>query len=140
MEKTNALQLYTDGGSRGNPGKAAIGVVIKSGNGDVVFSHGETIGETTNNVAEYKALIFALSKASEFLSSHDAVFVYMDSNLIVNQMKGSYKIKKAHLMMLHEEAKMLEQKLALPVTYVYILREHNHIADQLLNSALDNTL
>lgn len=140
MEKTKTLQIYTDGGSRGNPGKAAIGVVIKSGNGDRVFSYAEAIGETTNNVAEYKALIFALSKARDFLSSHDTIFVNMDSNLIVNQMRGTFKIKKTHLKLLHEEAKLLEQKLDLPVTYHYIPREQNYEADQLLNTALDNSL
>ena len=128
MENLQA-QLFTDGGSRGNPGPAGIGWVITN-----VKSGGEYIGVATNNVAEYKALIRGLEECYKL--GVKQVECFLDSNLVVNQMKGLYKIKEAHLATLAGEAKKIEAKFA-SVTYTHIPREKNTLADKEVNKALD---
>ena len=89
------LYLYTDGGSRGNPGPAAIGIVIADEKGRILEEHGEYLGTKTNNEAEYYAVIKALELAKKFLPRE--VVITLDSQLVVNQLKGKYKIRKKHL-------------------------------------------
>jgi probable phosphoglycerate mutase len=127
-------RLSTDGGARGNPGPAAYGYVLEAEDGTVLDAHGEAIGVATNNVAEYSALVAGLEKAVE-LGLGD-VEVVSDSELLVKQMRGEYKIKNEALRDLADEAERLERQLG-RVTYVAVRREHNALADQLVNEALD---
>jgi ribonuclease H / adenosylcobalamin/alpha-ribazole phosphatase len=127
-------RLFTDGGARGNPGPAAYGYVLEEEDGTVLDARGEAIGIATNNVAEYRALIAGLERAVE-LDLGD-VEVVADSELLVKQMRGEYKIKNEALRELADEAERLERQLG-RVTYVAVRREHNELADRLVNEALD---
>ena len=127
-------KLSTDGGARGNPGPAAYGYVLEAEDGTVLDARGEAIGVATNNVAEYRALLAGLAKAVE-LGLRD-VEVVSDSELLVKQMRGEYKIKNEALRELAYEAERLEDRLG-RVTYVAVRREHNELADRLVNEALD---
>ena len=127
-------RLSTDGGARGNPGPAAYGYVLETDDGTVLAAHGETIGVATNNVAEYRALLAGLEKALDL--GVDEVEVVSDSELVVKQMRGEYKVKNEALRDLSEQARELAQQLRL-VRYTAVRREHNELADQLVNEALD---
>jgi len=129
-------RLSTDGGARGNPGPAAYGYVLEAEDGTILDARGEAIGVATNNVAEYRALLAGLEKAVE-LGVGD-VEVVSDSELLVKQMRGEYKIKNEALRELADEAERLEDRLG-RVTYVAVRREHNELADRLVNEALDAT-
>jgi ribonuclease HI len=129
-------KLSTDGGARGNPGPAAYGYVLEAENGTVLDAHGETIGVATNNVAEYRALIAGLEKAVEL--GVDELEVVSDSELLVKQMQGEYRVKNEALRELNDEANSLERKLG-RVRYTAVRREHNELADKLVNEALDRT-
>ncbi len=128
--------IYTDGGSRGNPGQAAIGVFFPS----LEKRYGERIGETTNNVAEYKAIIFALKKAKQLIGSEKAgktdVCIRSDSQLVVNQLSGTFKLKEEELFPLFISVWNLKQEFA-SVSFEHIPREQNTVADSLVNEALD---
>jgi ribonuclease HI len=127
-------KLFTDGGARGNPGPAAYGYVLESEDGAVLAAHGEAIGTATNNVAEYRALIAGLEKALELEA--DDLEVVSDSELLVKQMRGDYKVKNAALRDLSLRAANLARELG-SVSYTAVRREHNELADQLVNEALD---
>jgi ribonuclease HI len=127
-------RLSTDGGARGNPGPAAYGYVLETEDGTVLAAHGEAIGEATNNVAEYRALIAGLEKAAEL--GIDYLEVVSDSELLVKQMRGEYKVKNAALRELSLEAAGLARRVG-RVTYRAVRREHNELADRLVNEALD---
>jgi probable phosphoglycerate mutase len=127
-------RLSTDGGARGNPGPAAFGYVLEADDGTVLAAHGETIGTATNNVAEYRGLIAGLEKALEL--QVDELDVVSDSELIVRQMTGEYKVKNATLQELQAEAADLAARLP-RVAYRSVPREHNDLADRLVNEALD---
>jgi ribonuclease HI len=127
-------RLSTDGGARGNPGPAAYAYVLETDDGTVLAAHGEAIGVATNNVAEYRALVEGLRKAVEL--SVDELEVISDSELVVHQMRGEYKVKNAALRELWEEAQALADRLA-KVGYTAVRREHNELADRLVNEALD---
>ena len=127
-------RLSTDGGARGNPGPAAYGYVLETDDGTVLAAHGETIGVATNNVAEYRALVAGLEKAVEL--GVDEVEVVSDSELLVKQMRGEYKVKNAALRELSEEAAGVARRLR-SVSYTAVRREHNELADSLVNEALD---
>ena len=127
-------RLSTDGGARGNPGPAAYGYVLETDDGTVLAAHGEAIGEATNNVAEYRALLAGLEKAADV--GIDELEVVSDSELLVKQMRGEYKVKNAALRELWEDAQDLARKVG-PVRYTAVRREHNELADQLVNEALD---
>ena len=129
-------RLSTDGGSRGNPGPAAYGYVLEAEDGTVLDARGEAIGTATNNVAEYSGLIAGLASALE--RGVDEVEVVSDSELLVKQMRGEYKVKNETLRELVEEAHALADKLR-RVTYTAVRREHNELADRLVNEALDST-
>ena len=127
-------KLWTDGGARGNPGPAAYGYVLETEDGTVLAAHGEAIGEATNNVAEYRALVAGLGKAVEL--AVDDVEVVSDSELLVKQMRGEYKVKNEALRELFEEAGRIARQLR-SVGYTAVRREHNELADRLVNEALD---
>jgi ribonuclease H / adenosylcobalamin/alpha-ribazole phosphatase len=127
-------RLSTDGGSRGNPGPAAYGYVLETGDGHVLAAHGEAIGMATNNVAEYRGLVAGLEKALEL--GVDEVEVVSDSELLVRQMRGEYKVRKPTLRELQAEAARLAERLS-KVSFIAVRREHNELADQLVNEALD---
>ena len=128
------LLTHTDGGARGNPGPAAIGIVIKTPAGEVVAAWGKTIGETTNNQAEYKALEAALGKAKELGAKQ--VDCYLDSLLVVQQVKGEWKVKEATLKPNVERVRKLATHFD-KVSYHHVRREQNTEADRLVNEALD---
>jgi ribonuclease HI len=127
-------RLFTDGGSRGNPGPAAYGFVLESEDGHVLATAGETIGVATNNVAEYRGLIAGLETA--VARGVGELEVISDSELLVNQMRGDYKVKNEALRELVAEASALADRLA-KVRYTAVRREHNELADGLVNDALD---
>jgi ribonuclease HI len=127
-------RLYTDGGARGNPGPAAYGYVLEAEDGSALAAHGEAIGRATNNVAEYRALVAGLEKALEL--GMETVEVVSDSELLVKQMRGEYKVKNAALRELAEAAAEVASKLG-GVSYTAVRREHNELADRLVNEALD---
>jgi ribonuclease HI len=127
-------RLFTDGGARGNPGPAAYGFVLEAEDGTVLDARGEAIGVATNNVAEYSALLAGLRRAAEL--GVVEVEVVSDSELMVKQMTGVYRVKNEALRDLSVEAARLAR--ALPqVTYTHVRREHNELADRLVNEALD---
>ena len=127
--------LYTDGGARGNPGPAAFAYVLEAEDGTVLASHGETIGVATNNVAEYRGLVAGLQKAVE-LALGD-VEVVSDSELLVKQMRGEYRVKNEALRELSLQASRLARRLE-SVSYRHVRRAHNELADRLVNEALDS--
>ena len=128
-------RLSTDGGARGNPGPAAYGFVIESDDGDMLAASSKAIGRATNNVAEYRGLVAGMEKAAD-LGVRD-LEVVSDSELLVKQMRGEYRVKSATLRELWEEASALERRFA-RVRYTAVRREHNELADQLVNEALDS--
>lgn len=127
-------RLYTDGGARGNPGPAAAAYVLEAEDGAVLDARGEAIGVQTNNVAEYTALLNGLRRAAELGLTE--VEVVSDSELMVKQMRGEYKVKNAALRELSLEAARLARAVG-SVTYTAVRREHNVLADRLVNEALD---
>ena len=127
-------RLFTDGGARGNPGPAAYGYVLEAEDGTVLAAHGERIGVATNNVAEYRALIAGLAKAVELAVPE--LEVVSDSELLVKQMTGVYRVKNDALRELSLEAARLARGIG-KVTYTAVRREHNELADRLVNEALD---
>jgi probable phosphoglycerate mutase len=127
-------KLSTDGGARGNPGPAAYGYVLEAEDGTVLAAHGERIGEATNNVAEYRGLVAGLEKAVEL--GVRELDVVSDSELLVKQMTGEYRVKNEALRRLSLEAARLARQLD-RVAYTAVRREHNELADRLVNEALD---
>ncbi|HEX4751897.1 MAG TPA: ribonuclease HI family protein [Solirubrobacterales bacterium] len=128
------LTVNVDGGARGNPGPAAIGVVVRDADGTVVESVGETIGRQTNNVAEYQALL----RGIELAAAHGATEVELigDSELVVRQIEGRYKVKNAAMKDLHAEAKKALAKFD-SWSIRHVKRAQNADADKLVNQALD---
>jgi ribonuclease HI len=132
--KDETVTLQFDGGSRGNPGPAGIGVVLRAADGTPLVTLGRFIGRATNNVAEYKALIIALEKAKELGARK--VKVLGDSELIVKQMRGEYRVKNPDLRVLYEEAQELFHSFA-AATIDHNYRADNSLADKLANLAMD---
>lgn len=135
--KNNKVIIYTDGGAKGNPGPASIGAVIEYNNGKKEYS--EQIGEATNNIAEYKALVFALQKTRQLLGKKTSkevhIKAYSDSELMVKQLNGEYKIKNTELKDLFIEIWNLKQDFK-EVKFEHIKREKNSAADRLVNEAM----
>ena len=127
-------RLFTDGGARGNPGPAAYGYVLEAEDGTVLAAHGEHIGSATNNVAEYSGLVAGLRKALELQVPE--VEVVSDSELMVKQMRGEYRVKNEALRALFAEADRLARAVG-KVEYRHVKRAHNEEADRLVNAALD---
>ena len=137
MEK---ITVFTDGGARGNPGPAAIGVVIKDSAGHTIKGYGETIGRATNNEAEYCAVIFALQKVKALLGKEKtkkvSIEVNMDSELVVRQLGGKYKIEEERLFPFFIKIWNLKMDFG-EVKFQHVPREKNKDADRLVNEALD---
>jgi len=135
--------IYTDGGSRGNPGEAAWGFYITDEKGVALVGKGQKIGINTNNVAEYMALIEAfkyLQEHRELLRDTSGIAVRMDSKLVCMQMQGHWKVKHANMIPLFHQAQQLAMALGEKITYTHIPREQNTMADMYVNRALDNLL
>ena len=131
------LIIFVDGAARGNPGPASIGVLICDSQGEEVLRVGRKLGQATNNLAEYQALLAALKLASDLKA--EKVLIKSDSELVVKQMTGQYKVKNANLRPLFLEAKKISSQFK--TFYItHIPREQNKIADSLANAALDNKL
>ncbi len=129
-------RLSTDGGARGNPGPAAAAYVLEAEDGTVLDARGEAIGVATNNVAEYRALEAGLEKAGDVGVTD--LEVVSDSELLVKQMRGEYRVKNEALRLLVDEARALEDRIG-RVRYVAVRRAQNELADRLVNEALDST-
>ena len=132
MKKLDKIILYADGASLGNPGKAGIGVVIYNQDKNIIKEVNESIGFTTNNVAEYMALIYALEEAL-YLGARE-VSCFLDSELLVKQLKGSYRVKDGKLKLLHQQIKHLENFFE-KVNFNHIGRDGNKEADKLAKEA-----
>ena len=129
----NRVIIFTDGASQGNPGPAAIGAIIKDEQGRVITSISQGIGRTTNNQAEYRAIIAALENAVSLGARQ--VDMRSDSELVVRQINGKYRVKKASLKPLYQKVKQLQSQLA-GFTITHIPRQQNIEADSLANMAL----
>jgi probable phosphoglycerate mutase len=129
-----SAKLFTDGGARGNPGPAAYGFVLEADDGTVLAAEGKAIGRATNNVAEYRGLIAGLERALELGLAN--VTVVSDSELVVKQMRGEYRVKNETLRDLRDEVERLASKLG-RVQYTNVRRAENELADRLVNEALD---
>ena len=139
MANGSDLLIYSDGGSRGNPGPSAIGFLVCDGKGKVLTRHGEYVGIHTNNQSEYMALIRALENALTY--SHGRVHCFLDSELVVKQLNGEYEVRDSNLHTLLLKVKGLEKKFG-SVKYSYVPRNIGKlsIADGLVNKALDSKL
>jgi ribonuclease HI/pterin-4a-carbinolamine dehydratase len=131
------IKLYADGGSRGNPGPSASGYVLMDMDDSIIFKSGVYLGITTNNQAEYQALKYGLEEAQK-LGARE-VDVYMDSLLVINQMKGIFKVKNRDLWPIHEAIKE-QAKFFKKVRYTHVPRELNKLADAEVNEVLDAEL
>ena len=136
------LSIYTDGGSRGNPGPAALGVYMKDENKKELARIGKRIGETTNNVAEYSAITEAFSwlLANKDKLDIESVSFYMDSQLAYSQIVGLYKVKNERIREFIFEIRQKEAEVKFPVYYNHVRRENNKKADLMVNLALDNAI
>ncbi len=131
------LIIHTDGGARGNPGPAAIGVVIENESGEVLLNVSRYIGQTTNNQAEYQAVYTALKEAKNL--GGKILDIYLDSELVVKQLKLEYKVKNKELAPIFMKVWNLAQEFK-SITWRHILREKNIKADKLVNEALDKKI
>lgn len=138
------LKMFTDGGARGNPGPAAVGIIIYDEQGDILLEHSETIGEATNNIAEYQALLIGLAQANEFAGKQGKsaegteLECCLDSELVVKQLKGEYKIKNYTMQKLYDAVRKAESQFR-KISYAHLRRGAEGVrrADQLVNHALD---
>lgn len=137
LPKIQQLKMYADGGSRGNPGPSASGFVLLDKNDNVVVDKGVYLGVTTNNQAEYTALKLGLEEALR-LGARE-IDVFMDSLLVVNQMKGIFKIRNRDLWPIHDAIKTLSTKFK-HISFTHVPRELNKLADAAVNRALDDEL
>lgn len=133
------LIIYTDGASRGNPGPASYGFTISDENGKLLHEEGRYIGKTTNNVAEYTAVLEALRHANEEFRDKKilSIELFADSKLVAEQLSGRYKIKAKHLKPIIEEIRVLSIELG-GVIFGHVPRTKNTLADKLANEALDS--
>lgn len=136
------ILIYTDGGSRGNPGLAALGVYIEDDKGKELARIGKKIGQATNNVAEYAAILEGFSWLVENKKKHktESAYFYMDSELACLQLTGIYKVKNSKIREFVFQIRQKEAELKIPVFYEHIPREQNTKADFMVNLALDNML
>lgn len=139
MAKYSLLKIFTDGGSRGNPGIAGIGIHVIDGQDETVFDHHHFLGVATNNVAEYQAVITAVKWLKDFSQENeiDKIEFYLDSKLVVEQIKKNWKINEDHLRSLAQEAWGELNQLSVPYSFTHVRREHNKVADLLANQAMD---
>jgi ribonuclease HI len=134
----SVFTINTDGGARGNPGPAAIGVVVHQ-NGKVIHEHKKYIGEQTNNTAEYEALLYSVQWLQSFLSDNpiEHCEFLLDSKLVIEQTQGHWKVKEAHLQTYVQKIRSLLQTLSCSYSFRYVPRAQNAEADALVNQALD---
>ena len=130
----NKIIIHSDGGARGNPGPAGIGVVLNDEAGGVIAQISRYLGETTNNQAEYKALLAGLEKAKDLEA--EEVSCYLDSELVVKQLNHEYKVKSADLAPLFLKVHNLSLAFK-KITFTHVRREFNKVADRLANDAMD---
>lgn len=135
MAKEQSLRLYTDGASRGNPGDAGAGIVVLDDRGREILAQGKYLGTCTNNVAEYQALLLGLTEASRL--GDGTIDIFLDSQLIVRQIQGVYRVKSSDLQPLFAQVKELLSSFA-DFTVSHIPREQNKRADQLANQGINN--
>jgi len=133
----NQLAIFSDGGARGNPGPAACAIVVQGDKGNPLFKKSEFLGPATNNVAEYQGLLMGLTWILENNQVNEICF-YMDSELVVKQIKGLYKVKDENLKLLHQEAKIILEKIPSKIIFQHVPREKNKLADALVNEELDS--
>ena len=132
------VKIFTDGGSRGNPGPAAVGISFQMGN-EEVSSISEYIGEKTNNIAEYQAFLTSLNYiTSNSLIVNDGAQWFLDSKLVVEQLNNRWKVKDLNIRVIWQECQEKLNSLSFPYSIQYVPREENVRADQLVNIALDN--
>ena len=137
------FNIFTDGGARGNPGPAATGWIIKNSDGEKVGFGKKYLGKATNNVAEYQAVLGAyewLVSNQTKLAGVSRFNFYLDSRLVVFQLRGQFKIKAKHLMPLIAEIKRKEKVISIPVFYYLVPRDRNKEADGLVNEVLDKRI
>ena len=137
-----SLNVFTDGGARGNPGPSAIGVYIEDANNKKISGFGKTIGIATNNVAEYKAVIEALTwiiENKKDLGEDAKINFFLDSRLVCSQIIGLFKVKNADLRNLLFDVRQREAQINFPIFYKHIPREQNTKADAFVNAALDTS-
>jgi ribonuclease HI len=130
------IKIFTDGGSRGNPGPSASGVVILTANDEVIEAFGQYLGTATNNVAEFTALKLALEAAAKYKPQR--VRCFMDSELLCKQLNGQYRVKNLGLIPIYTEIKKLAQSF--DTTFEHVYREFNKLADKQVNIAIDAAL
>ena len=134
---TGVYKIYADGGARGNPGPAAAAFIVSLG-GKVIFSQAKYLGKSTNNRAEYNGVLMAMKWLSEKqINDKEEIGLYLDSELVVNQLSGNYKVKSDGLKLLFNRVKEIENKVAGKVLYNYVPRGKNKLADHLVNKTLD---
>lgn len=140
MEKSklvsHEIKVYCDGGARGNPGPAAASFVVVNSDGKVVGQKGFFLGKATNNVAEYKGVLAGLSWLAQNRKGHNATF-YLDSQLIVNQLSGKFKIRNKQLLDLAVRIRSVEKEIGGKISYRSVRREKNKLADFLVNKTLN---
>jgi len=135
------LKIHTDGGALNNPGPAGIGYLIYLEDGSLYFSEGKAIGTASNNVAEYTALVTALTKVNELIKNGElrdvkSISVFADSELMIKQINGLYKVKHADMRDLLFKIRIAEGDLGIPVIYTHVLRDKNAAADKLVKTSL----
>ena len=133
-EEGRAMTLFVDGASRGNPGPSGVGIVLYDGGRRIIRSFGKYIGETTNNVAEYTALLYGLQEALQLQAG--SLRVHTNSELLARQLQGRYKVKEPHLKLLRDQIHHLIPALC-SFTIHHIPREKNREADRLANQAIN---
>lgn len=134
------LKIYCDGGARGNPGPAAGAFVVMDGK-KIVYKNSRFLGTTTNNVAEYSAAYDALKWLAVYKKNvHRKLVFFLDSELVVRQLSGEYKIKSPKLKTLASKIKTLEKRMASEISYNYVPRAKNKLADEMVNKQLDKSL
>lgn len=131
------ISVYTDGGSRGNPGISGFGVAVYNQAGQVIDQMSKFVGVKTNNEAEYLGLIEALTWARDHLTQFDSINFFSDSQLMVRQINGRYKVKAANIIPLYQTALSLISEIGKPCFFHEVLREKNQLADSLANQAMD---
>lgn len=131
------LEVFTDGGSRGNPGPSGCGVVITDQSGQIKYQDSQFLGVKTNNQAEYSGLILALKWITNHLDNLETINFFADSELLVRQLTGRYKVKSPQLKPLYAEVLRLLSSVNVPVKFTHVRRSFNDLADKLANEAMD---
>ena len=134
------ISVYTDGGSRGNPGISGFGIAVLDQHGDIIYKLSKFIGIKTNNEAEYFAILEALTWVRDHQTEFSSVNFYSDSQLIVRQLNGLYKVKAANIKALYQLALSLISEIKITCTFHEIFREKNSLADSLANLAMDRKI